>query len=298
MRLPLHATATLVLFALSLLAPPVTAQSADVGVIHLFNGRDLTNFYTWLVGDKRADPDKVFTVLPDVDGAPAIRISGQKFGGITTEKEYESYRLVVEFKWGTKTWAPRVDRARDSGVLVHCPGAGWRHARRPQRPVDALDRGADHRGRRRRLPAGAGIRARRHAPDAGDDRHAHTRSGRRVRVRPEGHATRLPQRRPHQLVRPRPRLGRSPRLPRRARGREAGWRVESPRSGRRTRHDHQHPQRRRRQRGDGPELHAGQDHHPVRGRRDSSCAAWTSTRPGSDASPRGFRPGGTPGPTS
>jgi len=125
-----HSTTPLVLLALSLLAPPVIAQlappviaqPADTGVIHLFNGRDLTNFYTWLVGDKRADPDKVFTVLPDVDGAPAIRISGQKFGGITTEREYEAYRLVVEFKWGTTTWAPRADRARDSGVLVHCQG--------------------------------------------------------------------------------------------------------------------------------------------------------------------------------
>jgi len=125
-----HSTTPLVLLALSLLAPPVIAQlappviaqPADTGVIHLFNGRDLTNFYTWLVGDKRADPDKVFTVLPDVDGAPAIRISGQKFGGITTEQEYEAYRLVVEFKWGTTTWAPRADRARDSGVLVHCQG--------------------------------------------------------------------------------------------------------------------------------------------------------------------------------
>ncbi len=122
MQLPPRFAAPFVLFALSLLAPPVIAQSADTGVIHLFNGRDLTNFYTWLVGDKRADPDKVFTVLPDVDGAPAIRISGQTFGGITTEKEFESYRLVVEFKWGTKTWAPRVDRARDSGVLVHAQG--------------------------------------------------------------------------------------------------------------------------------------------------------------------------------
>jgi Domain of Unknown Function (DUF1080) len=125
-----HSTTPFVLLALSLLAPPVIAQlappviaqPADTGVIHLFNGRDLTNFYTWLVGDKRADPDRVFTVLPDVDGAPAIRISGQKFGGITTEREYEAYRLVVEFKWGTTTWAPRADRARDSGVLVHCQG--------------------------------------------------------------------------------------------------------------------------------------------------------------------------------
>jgi hypothetical protein len=108
------------LVALLLIGAPAAAQST--GVVHLFNGKDLTNFYTWLVGDKRTDPDRVFTVLPDVDGAPAIRISGQKYGGITTEQEFETYRLVVEFKWGTKTWAPRVDRARDSGVLVHCQG--------------------------------------------------------------------------------------------------------------------------------------------------------------------------------
>lgn len=110
----------LAVLAALLIASPAAAQAP--GVVHLFNGKDLTNFYSWLVGDKRADPDGVFTVLPDVDGAPAIRISGQKFGGITTEKEFETYRLIVEFKWGTKTWAPRVERARDSGVLVHCQG--------------------------------------------------------------------------------------------------------------------------------------------------------------------------------
>jgi len=104
--------------------PAASAQRpAQAEVIHLFNGRDLSPFYTWLVNDHRADPDGVFTVVPEVEGAPAIRISGQKYGGITTHAEYESYRLVVEFKWGTKTWAPRLDRARDSGVLVHCQGA-------------------------------------------------------------------------------------------------------------------------------------------------------------------------------
>jgi hypothetical protein len=98
------------------------APAARDGVVTLFNGKDLSAFYTWLVDDHYSDPDKVFTVVDDVDGAPAIRISGQKYGGITTRQEFETYRLVVEFKWGTKTWAPRVERARDSGVLVHCQG--------------------------------------------------------------------------------------------------------------------------------------------------------------------------------
>jgi hypothetical protein len=103
------------------LATPAAAQAADV--VHLFNGKDLSSFYTWLVNDHHADPDKVFSVVDNVDGTPAIRISGQKFGGITTHEEYETYRLVVEFRWGTVTWNPRASRARDSGVLIHCQGA-------------------------------------------------------------------------------------------------------------------------------------------------------------------------------
>jgi hypothetical protein len=84
----------------------------------LFNGRDLTNFYTFLKGHgKNNDPDKVFTVQDGV-----LRISGQTFGGLITEKEYANYRLVTEFKWGEKTFPPREDRARDSGILLHCVG--------------------------------------------------------------------------------------------------------------------------------------------------------------------------------
>jgi hypothetical protein len=94
-------------------AEPVTQA------IELFNGKDLTNFYTWLKPHgKNSDPNKVFTVEKGM-----IHISGQEFGGLTTEKEYEDYRLLAEFKWGEKTWAPRANAARDSGILIHCVGA-------------------------------------------------------------------------------------------------------------------------------------------------------------------------------
>lgn len=91
----------------------------------LFNGRDLTNFYTYLgpkAGEKEpigrnADPLGVFTVKDGV-----IRASGEVFGYFATEKEYENYRLVVEFKWGEKTFAPRKTQARDSGILFHVTG--------------------------------------------------------------------------------------------------------------------------------------------------------------------------------
>lgn len=99
------------------LALPAAAEDVTE-TIKLFNGKDLTNFYTYLRGyGKNKDPEKVFTVQ---DGM--IRVSGKVFGCFVTEKEYENYHLIVEFKWGEKTWKPREGRARDSGVLLHCVG--------------------------------------------------------------------------------------------------------------------------------------------------------------------------------
>jgi hypothetical protein len=82
-----------------------------------FNGRDLSGFYTYTRGNKYEDPNKVFTVKDGV-----IRISGEEFGGLVTREEFGNYHLVAEWKWGEKTWPPRTDKARDSGILLHCVG--------------------------------------------------------------------------------------------------------------------------------------------------------------------------------
>lgn len=98
---------------------PASRAEEKKPAIKLFNGKDLTNFYTYLTGyGKNTDPKKVFTV---VDGA--VRVSGEVFGCFTTEKEYGNYRLVTEFKWGEMTFAPREKATRDSGVLLHAQGA-------------------------------------------------------------------------------------------------------------------------------------------------------------------------------
>lgn len=118
--------ALLLVFALSAVADDAVAPKEP---IVLFNGKDLTNFYTWLnapQGEKQRlgknnDPKKVFTVVTE-DGKPAIRVSGEVFGCFTTEKEYKDYHLVVEFKWGKKTFPPREKATRDSGILLHCIG--------------------------------------------------------------------------------------------------------------------------------------------------------------------------------
>ncbi|WP_237607181.1 3-keto-disaccharide hydrolase [Roseimaritima sediminicola] len=100
-------------------SPPTreTAISPTDGPIELFNGRNLEGFYPWLRDSQYADPKKIFTVS---DGL--LRISGDGYGGLITNERYRDYHLVLEFKWGEKTWGDREDRARDSGLLVHAWG--------------------------------------------------------------------------------------------------------------------------------------------------------------------------------
>ncbi len=97
-------------------------EQKEPQVIHLFDGKSLDHFYTWLVDYHYDDPLRVFSVVDHVDGGPAIRVSGEVFGGLVTKEEYANYRLVVEYRWGLVTWKPRERRARDSGILLHCQG--------------------------------------------------------------------------------------------------------------------------------------------------------------------------------
>jgi hypothetical protein len=99
-----------------------SAAIAPSSTIKLFDGRSLENFQTWLIDHHEADPDRVFSVVDQIDGAPAIRISGQVWGGLLTKQAYHDYKLVAEFRWGGATWGDRKTRARDSGVLLHAQG--------------------------------------------------------------------------------------------------------------------------------------------------------------------------------
>jgi hypothetical protein len=113
---------------LTLLVPAVagaqdrTAAIKPAATITLFDGASLSNFETWLVDHHETDPERVFTVVDAIDGAPAIRISGKVWGGLLTRQAYRDYRLIVEFRWGEVTWGNRKARARDSGVLLHAQG--------------------------------------------------------------------------------------------------------------------------------------------------------------------------------
>ena len=106
-----------------MLTVPVSAQDKPSIPRHgkltpLFNGKDFAGFDTLLEKQGiNSDPNQVFQVEKGV-----LHISGEEFGGLVTQKEYENYYLRAEFKWGEKTYPPRLNTARDSGIQYNISG--------------------------------------------------------------------------------------------------------------------------------------------------------------------------------
>ena len=141
--------AVLIAAAVGITIAPAPAQNAWTS---LWNGRNLDGWTTWIatpdrtvtvadvkrdetgkylepIGPER-DPLGIFSVV-QIDGRPAIRISGQVFGELRTKTSLKNYHLRLQFKWGEKKWPPRAgaDTPRDSGLLYHvhsAPGDGGR----------------------------------------------------------------------------------------------------------------------------------------------------------------------------
>jgi len=130
MRQPTILLSTVVaLFCAGSIRPAIRSTS-------LFNGKDLKGWDVYIgrpfdtISKKFAgeplglnnDPLKVFSVVTE-DGKPAIRVSGERFGGISTIHEYKNYHLRLEFKWGKLKWHPKRNDKRDSGLLYHAVGS-------------------------------------------------------------------------------------------------------------------------------------------------------------------------------
>ena len=120
------------------------ALAADNSWQPLFNGKDLTGWDTYMgkpdkswevPGLKRAtngnyleavgknrDPLKVFTV-ENVDGQPAIHVSGQGFGTMTTTATFTNFHVRLQVKWGELKWGYKKNSARDCGLLYYGHGA-------------------------------------------------------------------------------------------------------------------------------------------------------------------------------
>jgi hypothetical protein len=92
----------------------------------LLHGDSLEGWYILIRGQERnIDPDHIFSVQDGVVHVFKNTPNGatMPFGAIITEKEYSHFHLRLEFKWGTKKFAPRIDAPRDSGVIYHVVGS-------------------------------------------------------------------------------------------------------------------------------------------------------------------------------
>jgi biofilm protein TabA len=96
----------------------VSSQGQGQEFKPLFNGKNLDGWYSYFnERGKNNDFSQVFAVS---DGM--LHISGQEFGYIATERSYDNFHLVVEFKWGEKKYPPREKDKRDNGIVYYMSG--------------------------------------------------------------------------------------------------------------------------------------------------------------------------------
>lgn len=128
----LFTTIVLILLSVYFTVTPASAQSVrkKQPTIRLFNGKNLDGWYIFIKDRGRDnDPNNTFSVK---DGM--LHIAGEDWGCITTRDEYQNYVLVLEYKWGERTFGSRLHNARDNGVLFHSRGADggysgtWMHS--------------------------------------------------------------------------------------------------------------------------------------------------------------------------
>jgi hypothetical protein len=149
-----HSVFALGSFAVAGFLGMATATQAAEHWHSLFNGRDLAGWemylsvpdpawdvpgmkrnaqgkYTEPIGKDR-DPLKVFTV-EQVDGEPAIHVSGQGFGVITTRETFGNFHVRLQMKWGSRKWGSKLHQPLDTGLLYLVHGEpGFDHATWPR----------------------------------------------------------------------------------------------------------------------------------------------------------------------
>src|ERR1041385_3521370 len=88
----------------------------------LFNGKDLTGWYTFLQkAERNTDPTHVITIEDGAIHAYKDPPNGAEvpMGYIGTDKQYSDYHLRVKYRWGRKQFKPRNLYKPDAGIYYH-----------------------------------------------------------------------------------------------------------------------------------------------------------------------------------
>jgi hypothetical protein len=106
--------------------------------VALFDGRTLDDWQPWLGfadpaltyrGDPAARPIGTARdtagdfAVRRIDGAPVIWIKGETWGSLVHRADLRDYHLRLQYRWGAKTWAPRIGMPPNNGLLYHTHGA-------------------------------------------------------------------------------------------------------------------------------------------------------------------------------
>jgi hypothetical protein len=104
------------------------ADESPDGAWHpLFDGRSLAAWDRYLGKPSASepplglddDPRDVFSIVT-LDGAPAIRVSGEVWGALISKETFCDFHLRAQYKWGARVWPP-LD-VRDSGLMYLSTG--------------------------------------------------------------------------------------------------------------------------------------------------------------------------------
>jgi hypothetical protein len=118
-------TAGLMLVAQGTAKAPAADGQATEEWTPLFNGRDLSGWYSFLqVHGKDRDPDRVITIEDGMIRLYKHAEHGTRvvMGYIATEKEYGDYHFRFKYRWGEKRFEPRLKLKRDAGLYYHLIG--------------------------------------------------------------------------------------------------------------------------------------------------------------------------------
>ena len=115
----------------------------------LFNGKNLNGWSPHYASKTPADAPPPASIFRVEDGAIHVYPtqpagSEQPNAYLVTDADHQDYVLSLEYRWGEKKFAPRLNLVRDAGLLYHV------HRERARR-LAGRRRGADPGRRRRRL---------------------------------------------------------------------------------------------------------------------------------------------------
>ena len=124
-----HSTSLVLLAAFALSAASFAAEpipSSTLGAesewVRLFNGKDLTGWFSFLQKHGRdSDPDHVITIEDGAIHAYKGARSGSEvvMGYVGTAQSFSDYHLRLKYKWGKNQFKPRFTLKPDAGIYYH-----------------------------------------------------------------------------------------------------------------------------------------------------------------------------------